>query len=106
MTDSSIFLTLIVAITVGQATYNIVKEQSLAYIEKIGVSALLFSIGISVYAVLFNGITHLMSEMPMIQAPQTLDTLQVVFGIIFLIGFFIMKLGVYRKSPWLYVKLL
>jgi NAD(P)H-quinone oxidoreductase subunit 5 len=47
-----------------------------------------------------------MSEMPMIQAPQTLDTLQVVFGIIFLIGFFIMKLGVYRKSPWLYVKLL
>jgi NAD(P)H-quinone oxidoreductase subunit 5 len=26
--NSSIFLTLIVAITVGQATYNIVKEQS------------------------------------------------------------------------------
>lgn len=106
MTDSSIFLTLIVAITVGQATYNIVKEQSLSYTEKIGVSALLFSVGISVYAIIFNGVTHLMSEMPMIQAPQTLDTLQVVFGIIFLIGFFIMKLGIYRKSPWLYVKLL
>jgi NAD(P)H-quinone oxidoreductase subunit 5 len=28
--NSSIFLTLIVAITVGQATYNIVKEQSLS----------------------------------------------------------------------------
>jgi hypothetical protein len=29
--NSSIFLTLIVAITVGQATYNIVKEQSLPF---------------------------------------------------------------------------
>jgi NAD(P)H-quinone oxidoreductase subunit 5 len=29
--NSSIFLTLIVAITVGQATYNIVKEQSLSF---------------------------------------------------------------------------
>lgn len=106
ITDSSIFLTLIVAITVGQATYNIVKEKSFTYLEKMGISALLFIVGISVYALLFNGITHLMSEMPMIQVPQSLDTLQVVFGIIFLIGFFIMKLGVHRKSPWLYVKLL
>ena len=32
--DSSIFLTLIVAITVGQATYNIIKEQSLTVIQK------------------------------------------------------------------------
>ncbi|MFO7744405.1 MAG: proton-conducting transporter membrane subunit [Psychroflexus sp.] len=106
ISDSSIFLTLIVAITVGQATYNIVKEKSFTYIEKLGVSAVLFIVGISVYALLFNGITHLMSEMPMIQVPQSLDVLQIIFGIIFLIGFFIMKLGVHRKSPWLYVNLL
>ncbi|SDG64339.1 proton-conducting transporter transmembrane domain-containing protein [Psychroflexus sediminis] len=105
-TDSSIFLTLIVAITVGQATYNIVKEKSFSYIEKLVASAVLFIVGISVYALLFNGITILMSEMPMIQVPHSLDTLQIVFGVIFLIGFFIMKLGVHRKSPWLYVKLL
>lgn len=32
--DSSIFLTLIVAITVGQATYNVVKERSLSFFQK------------------------------------------------------------------------
>ncbi|MBZ9628862.1 pesticidal protein Cry28Aa [Psychroflexus sp. CAK1W] len=106
ITDSSIFLTLIVAITVGQATYNIVKEKSFTYLQKMTTSAVLFIVGISVYALLFNGITLLMSEMPMIQVPQSLDTLQIVFGIIFLIGFFIMKLGVHTKSPWLYVRLL
>jgi NAD(P)H-quinone oxidoreductase subunit 5 len=39
--NSSIFLTLIVAITVGQATYNIVKEQSLS-LFKIILPPLLF----------------------------------------------------------------
>lgn len=106
ITDSSIFLTLIVAITVGQASYNIVKEKSFTYIEKLGTSSVLFIIGISVYALLFNGITHLMSEMPMIQVTQRLNVLQIFFGLIFLIGFFAMKLGVHRKSPWLYVKLM
>lgn len=106
LTDSSIFLTLIVAITVGQATYNIVKERSLSYVEKLVASVALFIIGISIYALLFNGITLLMTDMPMIQVPQRLDLLQIVFGIIFLIGFFIMKLGLHRQSPWLYVKLL
>lgn len=106
MTDSSIFLTLIVAITVGQATYNIVKEKSLFYVQKIFTSAILFIVGITAYALIFNGITHFMSEMPMIQVPQSLTTLQIAFGIIFLIGFFFMKLGLHTKIPWLYVKLL
>lgn len=104
--NSGIFLTLIVAITVGQATYNIVKEKSLTYLEKLGTSAVLFIVGISIYALFFNGITHLMSEIPMIEVPQRLDALQIIFGLIFLTGFFIMKLGVHSKSPWLYVKLL
>lgn len=106
LSNSSIFLTLIVAITVGQATYNIVKEKSFTYQEKLVISAVLFFIGISVYAFFFNGITHLMSEMPIIQVSQGLNALQIVFGLIFLIGFFSMKLGLHRKSVWLYVKLL
>ena len=106
MLDSSIFLTLIVAITVGQITYNIVKEQSLSTIEKIIVPIMLFTAGIGLYALLYNGVTLLMADMPMVVVPQSLSVIQIVFGIVFLIGFFIMKLGVYRKVPWLYVKLL
>ena len=104
--ESSIFLTLIVAITVGQAAYNIVKERSINNMEKIFVSVALFLAGITAYAVIFNLITLLMSEMPVFEAPQAIHPLQVVFGIIFLSGFFVMKLGLHRKSPWLYVKLL
>lgn len=104
--DSSIFLTLIVAITVGQATYNIVKEKTLTYLEKIGISAVLFFLGISTYALFFNGISYLLADVPMVQVNQPLDALQIGFGLIFFIGFFIMKLGVYRKSAWLYVMFL
>jgi len=102
--NSGIFLTLIVAITVGQATYNIVKEQGLSIAQKIIVPPLLFVVGIGLYALMYNGVTLLMSNMPMINQPMPLSWTQIIFGIIFLLGFFIMKLGVYKKLPWLYVK--
>ncbi|SDE49299.1 NAD(P)H-quinone oxidoreductase subunit 5 [Pricia antarctica] len=104
--NSGIFLTLIVAITVGQATYNIVKEHSLSILQKIILPPLLFLAGIASYALIYNGVTSLMSDMPMVAVPLPLSTVQMVFGIVFLIGFFLMKLGTYRKVPWLYVKLL
>lgn len=104
--DSGVFLTLIVAITVGQATYNIVKERSLTLFQKIIVPSVLFVAGIGIYALMYNGITLLMADMPMIDEPMPLSWTQVIFGIIFLLGFFIMKLGVYKKIPWLYVKLM
>ena len=104
--DSSIFLTLIVAITVGQATYNIIKEKSLTIIHKIVVPPLLFIVGIGIYAIMYNGVTILMSDMPFIDQALPLTWVQIIFGVIFLFGFFIMKLGVYKKIPWLYVKLM
>lgn len=104
--DSSIFLTLIVAITVGQVTYNIVKEKSLSNAQKAIIPTFLFAIGIGLYALLYHGVTHLMSGMPLVEIPQPLSVLQIVFGVVFLLGFFIMKLGLYKKIPWVYVKLL
>jgi NAD(P)H-quinone oxidoreductase subunit 5 len=106
MMDSGIFLTLIVAITVGQATYNILKEHSLSIFQKIVVPPVLFVTGIGIYALMYNGVTVLMADMPMVSQPVPLSWLQIAFGIVFLVGFFIMKLGVFRKIPWLYVKLM
>ncbi|GAA0873093.1 NADH dehydrogenase [Gangjinia marincola] len=104
--DSGIFLTLIVAITVGQATYNVVKAGALTILQKTFVAPLLFLVGIGIYALMYNGVTLMMADMPMIANPIPLTAVQVIFGVIFLLGFFIMKLGTYRKIPWLYVKLL
>ncbi|TXD51222.1 MULTISPECIES: proton-conducting transporter membrane subunit [unclassified Polaribacter] len=104
--NSSVFLTLVVAITVGQATYNILKEQSLSVVQKIVVPSLLFVAGIGLYALMYNGVTILMADMPMIDQPMPLSWVQIIFGFIFLIGFFIMKLGTYKNIPWLYVKLM
>lgn len=104
--DSSIFLTLIVAITVGQVTYNIVKYGGLTIVQKIFIPIILFTSGIVLYALIYNGITLIMADMPFVNQPIPLTSLQVIFGIIFLMSFFIMKLGIYRRLPWLYVKLL
>lgn len=104
--DSGLFLTLIVAITVGQATYNIVKEHSLTLMQKIIVPPLLFISGIGIYAIMYKGVSMLMSDMPMYAQAMPLSWVQIIFGAIFLLGFFIMKLGVYQKLPWLYVKLM
>jgi NAD(P)H-quinone oxidoreductase subunit 5 len=104
--DSGIFLTLIVAITVGQATYNIVKQRSLSIFQKIIVPPLLFISGIGIYALMYNWVTVLMGDMPMVAVPLALSPIQIAFGIVFLIGFFIMKLEIYRQFPWFYVKLL
>ena len=104
--NSSIFLTLIVAITVGQATYNIVKESALSSVQKIFLPAILFFVGIGCYALMYNAVTKIMSDMPMVHIASPLSFIQILFGVIFLIGFFIMKLGIYRKVSWVYVKLL
>lgn len=104
--DSGVFLTIVVAITVGQATYNILKERSLSILQKITVPPLLFISGIGLYALMYNGVTILMSDMPMVDQPLPLSSTQIIFNVIFLIGFFIMKLGSYKKIPWLYVKLM
>lgn len=104
--NSSIFLTLIVAITVGQLTYNIVKEPSLSILQKSILPPILFISGMATYALMYNGVTVLMNDMPMVHVPTSVSYLEITFGLIFLIGFFIMKLGIYRKHPWIYVKLL
>ena len=104
--DSGIFLTLIVAITVGQATYNIVKQRSLSVFQKFMAPAALTLLGIGIYALMFNGVSVLMADMPMVAEPLPLSSVEIGFGIVFLIGFFIMKLGVYRQMPWVYVKLM
>jgi NAD(P)H-quinone oxidoreductase subunit 5 len=104
--NSGLFLTTIVAITVGQVTYNIVKQHSLSIWQKVFWPPILFFIGIGCYAVMYNGVTKLMGDMPGIEKPLPLSMLQIIMGVIFLVSFFIMKLGVYRKVPWIYVKLL
>ena len=104
--NSSIFLTLIVAITVGQATYNILKAKSLNILQKTFLPPLLFICGIATYAFIYKGVSLLMRDMAMVEVPLPLSTIEIGFGILFLIGFFVMKLGVYRKYPGLYVKLM
>lgn len=103
--DGGIFLTLIVAITVGQAMDNIIKRQGLSLVKKAVVGPLVFFLSIGLYALMFNASTIFMQDLPMVDHPEPLSLLQIVFGVVFLIGFFIMKLGIYKNFPWLYVRL-
>jgi len=104
--NSGIFLTLIVAITVGQVTYNIIKQNSLRMWQRLLLPPVLFTAGIGLYALTFNGVTAFMAGLPSVAEPQPLTAVQIGFGIVFLAGFFAMKLGTYLRFPWLYVKLM
>ncbi|MFD2146142.1 hypothetical protein [Mucilaginibacter antarcticus] len=104
--DSGVFLTVTVAITVGQVTYNIVKQHSLSIWQKLLWPPIMFFTGIGCYALIYNVVTKLMGDMPGIDAPLPLSMIHILIGILFIASFFIMKLGVYRKVPWIYVKLL
>jgi len=103
--DGGIFLTLIVAITVGQAMDNIIKRKELTTTVKAIVAPITFFISIGLYAFMYNGSTRFMQDLPMIDHPEPFSVLQIVFGVVFLLGFFIMKLGYYQTFPWLYVHL-
>ena len=103
--DGGIFLTLIVAITVGQAMDNIIKQKELSITKKAVIGPIIFFGSIALYGFMYNGATRFMSDMPLIDHPEPLSVLQIVFGIIFLLGFFVMKLGIYEGFPWLYVRL-
>ena len=104
--DSGLFLTFIVAITVGQVVYNILNQASISTTQKLFVTPLMIVLGIGIYALVFNGVTLLMQDMPMANMPIALTPIHIIFGITFLIGFYIMLTGVYRRIPWLYVKLM
>lgn len=104
--DSGIFLTLIASIAVGQATYNIVKQNLFTGIQKIILTPLLFIAGIGTYALMYKWVSTFMIGMEVIAVPTPLSHLQMSFGLVFLLGFFLMKLGVYRQIPWLYIKLM
>ncbi|WP_400075389.1 proton-conducting transporter membrane subunit [Winogradskyella sp. R77965] len=104
--DSGLFLTFIVALTVGQIVYNILNQTNINVTQKLFVTPLLIIVGIGVYALVFNGVTILMHDMPMANIAVALTPVHIIFGIVFLIGFYIMLSGVFRKIPWLYVKLM
>ncbi|MDG1728789.1 MAG: proton-conducting transporter membrane subunit [Algibacter sp.] len=104
--DSGLFLTFIVAITVGQVVYNIINHANISALKKGIITPLLIIVGIGVYALVFNGVTLLMYDMPMANVAIALTPVHIIFGIVFLVAFHIMLSGVYRKIPWLYVKLM
>lgn len=104
--DSGLFLIFIVAISVGQVVYNILNQTNIPTDQKLFVTPLILAASIGIYAFVFNGVTILMHDMPMASMPIVLTPVHIVFGVIFLIGFYMMLSGAYRKIPWLYVKLM
>lgn len=104
--DSGLFLTCIVAITVGQVVYNIINQAKISVGRKLFITPLLIVAGIGIYGLVFNGVTHLMTDMPMANVHIDLTPVHIIFGIVFVLAFYIMLSGKFRNMPWLYVKLM
>ena len=58
------------------------------------------------YSAFYNGVSFIINETDFVVRPHQLSIYEIGFGIVFLMGFFFMKLGIYKNSPWLYVKFL
>ncbi|MFD2551390.1 proton-conducting transporter membrane subunit [Bizionia sediminis] len=104
--DTGLFLTFIVAITVGQVSYNVLNHGALPMAKKLIILPLASAVGIAVYALTYNGVAALLKDMPMANMALEFTFVHALFGVIFLVAFYIMLTGMYRKIPWLYVKLL
>ncbi|MBJ7880927.1 proton-conducting transporter transmembrane domain-containing protein [Gelidibacter salicanalis] len=104
--DTGVLLVFIVVITIGQVVYNILNQSSLSIAKQLIVGPLVIILGIAAYAFMFNGVTTLISDMPMINTAVPLEPIHLIFGLFFLIAFYVMLSGIYRKNAWIYVKLL
>lgn len=104
--DSGLFLSMIVALTVGQLTYNVVKQKSLSWFQRIWLPPVLFSIAIGLYSLLYTGVSSMMLGMLAVKEPQPIAFVHLAFSILFIVGFFVMKLGLYQKFPGIYVRFL
>jgi len=104
--DAGLLLTFFVVFTTLHAARDAVQHTSLSTAVRYGAVPLVFFPAITVYAVVYEAISGLLSELPMLTAPTELTLLHAVIAVAF-VGIYIgIETGVHERSQRLYVALL
>lgn len=104
--NSGIVLTLVVSLTTLHATRDILRRSSLASSVRLIGTPLVVLVAIGTYAVLFNGISMLLADVPETTAPTELTVVHVAVAALFVASYVVTELDLHRASKRFYVTLL
>ncbi|HKJ46448.1 MAG TPA: proton-conducting transporter membrane subunit [Balneolales bacterium] len=101
--DSSLFLTLVVVVSVVHGSRDLLKHTALSAITRIIAIPFFIIPAILVYALFYNGITRLLGTIPMVEMARSVTWDQIIIGILYLVSFLIIELKLHHKFERLYV---
>ncbi|MFW5917198.1 MAG: proton-conducting transporter membrane subunit [Halorubrum sp.] len=103
--DSGLLLVLFVVLTTLHAAYSVVERASLPTTVRYGAVPLVFLPAITVYALVYEAVSALLTGLPVVAAPTELSALHALVGIVFLAAYVGIETGIHERSGRLYVVL-
>jgi len=104
--DSGLLLVAFVVLTTLHAARSVVSHAALPATARYGAVPLVFLPAIAVYALVYQGISSVLSGLPVVEAPAELSALHALVAGVFLVTYVAIELGVHERSRRLYVALL
>jgi NAD(P)H-quinone oxidoreductase subunit 5 len=104
--DSGLVLTLVVVLTTLHAARDILRRSKLSPPLRLVSVPLVVMSAIGIYSLTFNGISALLSAVPMTTAPTELTVVHGAVAVAFVAAYLATELGWHRSSRRLYVALL
>lgn len=104
--NSSVLLTFVVVLTIVHGTQDILRRTTFSGLLRVLAIPFILFPAIGIYALVFNSISGIMKNLPMVQTPTELSTVHGLIAIVYLISFLAIDAGWYKKSKRLYIALL
>jgi len=104
--DSGLLLVVFVVLTTLHAARSAVERASLPATVRYGAVPVVFFPALTVYALVYEGISHVLSGLPVVAAPTELTAAHVLVAVVFLAIYAALEAGVHERSERLYVALL
>jgi NAD(P)H-quinone oxidoreductase subunit 5 len=101
--DSGLFLTFVVVLTIIHGTQSILKRSSIVGWIRVIALPLLILPALAIYALVFNGVSLLMADVPMAEVPMQLTWVHGLMMALYLFAFLAIEFEWYKMSRRLYV---
>jgi NAD(P)H-quinone oxidoreductase subunit 5 len=104
--NSGLFLTFVIVLTVIHGAQDLLGRSSLPLLSRLVALPMVIIPALLSYAVVFNGVSMLMQQVPAAETPLPITWDQLTIGMLYLVAFLAVELQWYKKSLRLYVYLL
>ncbi|MFB6283099.1 MAG: proton-conducting transporter membrane subunit [Halobacteria archaeon] len=104
--NGGVILTILVVLTVMDATYRFAALSSVPAVISYGAVPLIALPSIVIYAAAYNFVEGMLIGLPAVGQPVDLNAIHAVIGLAFVAAYLAIETGIYRRSRRLYVTLL